>query len=58
MLQRTDDWFKEREGKFTASQIHRLLGKDGLKKTKDSIDSFAFEKAVETLYGREEETYI
>lgn len=58
MLQRTDNWFKEREGKFTASKIHRLLGKEGLKKTKDSIDSFAFEKAVETLYGREDEAYI
>lgn len=54
MLQRSDEWFKIREGRFTASEIHRLLGKDGLARTKQSIDSFAFEKAVETLYGRED----
>lgn len=54
MEQRSKEWFKIREGRFTASEIHRLLGKEGLARTKQSIDSFAFEKAVETLYGREE----
>lgn len=54
MLQRSDEWFKIREGRFTASEIHRLLGKEGLARTKQSIDSFAFEKAVETVYGRED----
>lgn len=58
MLQRTKDWYKVRSGRFTASNIDRLLGKEGLKRTKDSIDNFAFEKAVESLYGREEDTYI
>lgn len=58
MLQRTDEWFNQRLGRFTASKIHRLLGKEGLKRTNDSIDSFAFEKAVETLYGREEDNFI
>lgn len=57
-LQRTEQWFKMREGRFTASKISRLLGKEGLKKTQDSIDNYAFEKAVETLYGREEDTYV
>lgn len=56
--QRTEDWFKIREGRFTASQISRLLGKGTLKRTKDSIDTYAFEKAVESIYGREEELYI
>ncbi|WP_299116875.1 lambda exonuclease family protein [uncultured Winogradskyella sp.] len=56
--QRTEDWYKVREGRFTASQISRLLGKEGLKRTIDSMDSYAFEKAVETIYGREEEDYI
>ncbi len=56
--QRTQAWYKKREGRFTASQIHRLLGKEGLKRTKDSIDNFAFEKAVETLYGREEDGFV
>lgn len=54
MLQRTDEWYKIREGRFTASEIHRLLGKETLKTTKQSIDTFAFEKAVETLYGKED----
>lgn len=58
MLQRTDNWYKVREGRFTASQISRLLGKENLKKTKDSIDNYALEKAIESLYGREEENYI
>ncbi len=46
-----------RKGRFTASQITRLLGKESLARTKQSIDAFAFEKAVETLYGVEEDTY-
>lgn len=56
--QRTENWYKDREGRFTASQISRLLGKEGLARTKQAIDSYAFEKAVETLYGREEDTYV
>lgn len=58
MLQRSKEWFDARKGKFTASNINRLLGKEGLKKTKDSIDAFAFEKAVESVYGVEEDTVI
>ena len=58
MLQRTEEWFKAREGRFTASNISRLLGKEGLKRTKDSIDNFAFEKAVETIYGVETDQVI
>jgi len=58
MLQRSKEWFDIRLGRFTASQIHRLLGKEGLKRTKDSIANYAFEKAVETLYGEEEEGFI
>lgn len=56
--QRTDAWYKAREGRFTASQIHRLLGKESLARTKNSISNYAFEKAVETLYGREEDGFI
>jgi len=59
MLQRSEDWFEMRKGRFTASDIVRLLGKDGLKMTSQSIESFAFEKAVEILYGiDEEESFI
>lgn len=55
MLQRTKDWFDIREGRFTASKIHRLLGKEGLKRTKDSIDGYAYERAIEQLYGKDED---
>lgn len=58
MLQRTDEWYKNRLGRFTASDIIRLLGKEGLKTTKQSIDTYAFEKAVETLYGKDEDDII
>lgn len=58
MLQRSSDWFKIREGRFTASKINRLLGKESLSRTKQSIDTYAFEKAIESIYGREEDTYV
>ena len=58
MEQRSNDWFEARKGKFTASSIHRLMGKEGLAKTKQSIDSYAFEKAVEVVYGLDEDQII
>jgi hypothetical protein len=58
MLQRTEEWFKEREGKFTASQINRLLGKEGLKRTESSISNYAFEKAIEMIYGVQEQDLV
>ena len=58
MLQRTDSWYKQREGRFTASGIGRLLGKESLARTRQSIDTYAFEKAIEAVYGREEDTYV
>lgn len=57
-MQRSNEWFQMRLGRFTASSINRLLGKDTLQRTKDSISNYAFEKAVETLYGIEEEGFI
>ncbi len=58
-MQRTDAWFKARAGKFTASTIHNILGKEGLKRTKDAIKTTAFNKAVETVFGVDpEERYI
>lgn len=55
MLQRSEDWHKMRNSRFTASDIVRLLGKEGLKMTEQSIETFAFEKAVEAIYGKDEE---
>lgn len=52
MLQRTNEWFNERLGRFTGSQIHRLLGVKGLGQTGDT---YAFENAVEMVFGRDED---
>ena len=52
--QRSDEWFKARHGKFTASTIHKLLGARGLGQTGET---YAIEKAIEQLYGQLEESY-
>lgn len=56
--QRTDEWFEQRRGKFTASEIHKLLvkdraGKDFGKVAKDYI----FEKIAELLGAEKEEIF-
>jgi exodeoxyribonuclease (lambda-induced) len=53
-IQRSETWFKERYGKFTASEIHKLLGVRGLGETGKS---YAIEKAIEQLYGQVEDSY-
>ena len=52
MEQRSKEWFKVREGRFTASRISELLGVKGLGLTGES---YAFEKACELVYGVDEE---
>lgn len=52
MQQRSNEWFLERNGKFTASEIHKLLGIKGLGLTGQG---YAFEKAAEIVFGRDEE---
>ena len=54
-LQRTESWLKDRYGKFTASEIIKLLGARGLGETGKT---YAIEKAIEELYGDFEENYI
>ena len=51
MLQRSEDWFEARKGRFTASDIHKLLGVRGLGQTGES---YIFEKAVEEVFGLED----
>lgn len=54
--QRSENWYNERLGKFTASEIHKLLGVKGLGQTGET---YAFEKACELVYGiDEEESFI
>jgi hypothetical protein len=47
-MQRTEEWFKQRIGRFTASRISELLGAKGLGLTGEN---YAFEKAIEIVYG-------
>jgi len=57
--QRSDEWFEARRGRFTASNISQILTKG---KAKDSagvsLHTLAFEKAVETLYGIENDGFV
>lgn len=55
MEQRTADWYEARLGKFTASEIHKLMGKQVLGETGKS---YAFEKAVEIVFGYQENDFI
>lgn len=52
LQQRSKEWFDIRKGKFTASGIHNLLGKQGLGKTGES---YCFELASQIAFGVDEE---
>jgi len=54
-LQRVDSWYLERIGKFTASEIHKLMGKQGLGETGKT---YAIEKAIEQVFGVTDSDYI
>lgn len=54
-LQRIDEWYNERLGKFTASEIYKLMGIKGLGETGKT---YAFEKAIEELFGTLEENFV
>ena len=55
MEQRSEDWHNARLGKFTASEIHKLMGIKGLG---ENGKTYAFEKAIEELYGQVEENFV
>jgi len=46
IIQRSEDWKEARRGKFTASEIHKLMGIKGLGKTGES---YIYEKVAESL---------
>lgn len=50
--QRSENWYNERLGRFTASEIHKLLGVKGLGLTGET---YCFEKACEMVFGIDEE---
>lgn len=53
--QRSEEWHSHRLGKFTASEIYKLMGINGLGETGKS---YAIEKAIEELYGEVDENYV
>lgn len=55
MEQRTTEWHNARLGLFTASEIHKLMGIKGLGETGKS---YAFEKAIEELFGLFDENFV
>jgi putative phage-type endonuclease len=59
ILQRSEEWFQSRKGRFTASNIDNLLGKITLQRTKDKIENYAITKAGEMYFDlSNEESYI
>lgn len=58
MLQRSSQWYQERLGRFTASQADRLVGKEGLVKTREAIKAYAMEKAAEMYFGIIEDDFL
>lgn len=52
--QRSEEWFKDRYGKFTASKIIDLLGVKGMGLTGET---YAIDKAIEQLFGEVEEGF-
>lgn len=55
MEQRSESWYNARLGKFTASEIYKLMGVRGLGETGKN---YAIEKAIEHLFGKNEETFV
>ena len=53
--QRSEEWIKQRHGKFSASEIYKLMGIKGLGETGKS---YAIEKAIEQLYGDVDENFV
>ncbi len=54
--QRSNEWFEERLGKFTSSNIHKLMGKKGLGETGKT---YCFELATDIVSGKDwNENYV
>jgi putative phage-type endonuclease len=54
--QNTTEWFKARLGKFTASEVHRLVGKDP-NKIIQGAESYIWEKINEIAYKENKENF-
>ena len=51
-MQRTDEWFEIRAGRFTGSEINKLMGIKGLGETGKT---YAREKAYDIVFGRDKD---
>ena len=51
-MQRTEQWHKLRTGRFTGSEIHKLMGVKGLGETGNT---YALEKAFDIVFGRDKD---
>ena len=56
--QRSAEWYQIREQKITASPIHNILGSETLKTTKDAIENYAMQLAIEAVHGMVESDYV
>ena len=56
--QRSVEWYQQRLGKFTASEISRLLGKLNTQAGHNAFESYCIEKAIESSYGMIEDDFI
>ena len=52
LQQRSNEWFEMRKGRFTSSEIYKLLGVKGLGLTGEG---YIFDKAIESIYGLDNE---
>jgi len=53
--QRSEEWHSQRLGKFTASEIYKLMG---IKDIGETGKSYAIDKAIEELYGEVDENFV
>ncbi len=51
-MQRTEQWHELRSGRFTGSEIHKLMGAKGLGETGNT---YALEKAFDIVFGRDKD---
>ena len=56
--QRSVEWYQQRLGRFTASEISRLLGKLTTQAGLKTFESYCMEKAIESVYGMIEDDYV
>ena len=59
IIQRTESWHKARRGKFTGSEIHKLMGESRSKSEffSDTAKTYIYEKVIEMFSDAQKESY-